>query len=206
MLAVWTKSILLKDEVVALNVSPDLIKLVPEMEPVLASYMKAKTARERNDSAIYAILKFPDLTPLVTSGVPTFTTAEALDYYFDNSWWCPPAETEYDTEGNEIPKNVSPPAFLSAEALTVARKERSKLIALGEGRSFLGRQVLEWAKRSPTDQRLPEALFIAIRANENYMYGCARGDSDEDTLKKLTEILNQQYPQSPWTAKLAAEP
>ena len=204
-LTVWTRAILLKNEDVARNVAPDLIKLAPEMSTLLASYVNAKTAQERNDSALYTILKFPDLTPLVTEGIPSFTSAEDINYYFETSWWCKPADTQYDNEGNEVPKNVVAPTFLSPESLAAARKERSKLISLGEGKSFLGRQVWEWAKRAPEDPRVPEALFIAIKANEGYKYGCGMWEGDDELRNQLTELLKQHYSQSPWTAKLAAE-
>ena len=204
-LVVWTRAILLKDEVVAQNVTPELVKLAPEMSTVLASYTDAKTAQAKSDAALYALLKFPDLTPLVGAGIPSFTTPEEIDYYFEASWWCRPAETVYDNDGNQVPKEVVAPGFLTPEALATARRERSKLISLGNAKTFLGHQVWAWAKRAPEDPRIPEALFIAIKANEGYKYGCDMWEGDDELRAQLTELLNQRYQQSPWTAKLAAE-
>ncbi len=204
-LVVWTRAILLKDGVVAHNVTPDLIKLAPEMSTVLASYTDAKSAQARSDAALYALLEFPDLTPQLAGGIPSFTTPEEIDYYFETSWWCRPAETVYDNQGNEVPKNVVAPGFLTPEALAIAKRERFKLISLGNAKSFLGQQVWEWARRSPEDPRIPEALFIAIKANEGYKYGCDMWEGDDERRAQLTDLLNQHYPQSPWTAKLAAE-
>jgi hypothetical protein len=175
------------------------------MSEGLTSYINATTALGRNDAALYVILKSPDLTPLVTSGLPSPGKAEDIDYYFETSWWCTPAETEYDSEGREVPKTVVPPAFLSAESLAVAKKERSRLIAIGNAKSFLGRQVLEWAKRAPADPRIPEALYIAVKANDGYKYGCGMWEGDDELRLKLADLLNQQYSQSPWAAKLAAD-
>ena len=64
------------------------------------------------------------------------------------------------------------------------------------------KRVLQWAKSDPNDPRIPEALFIAGKANQSYKYGCNGWENDKETEQEAIKILSEQYPQSPWTAKL----
>ncbi len=203
LLSVWTRAILLKNEQVARSAAADVVKLAPEMSAAVTTYLNAETSEGKDNAALYVLLKFPDLTPFVPAGVPDFTTAEDSDYYFETAWWCQPSETEHNDEGIEVPKIVAHPAFLSQEALRSAQGERVALSAIGDGKKFLGKKVVEWAKRSPDDPRVPEALFIAAKANKSYKYGCGGWEQDEETRVKLETILRERYPWSPWTLKLA---
>ena len=79
------------------------------------------------------------------------------------------------------------------------------MLEIPDAKSYLGKRVLEWAKNSPDDPRLPEALFIAVKANQVYKYGCSGWQNDEETLKELITILETRYPNSSWNAKLAQD-
>jgi hypothetical protein len=76
------------------------------------------------------------------------------------------------------------------------------LISIGDGKSYLGNRVIEWANASPTDERVPEALFIAVKANRQYKYGCSGWDFARDTAAELERMLRENYPASNWTLKL----
>ena len=158
--------------------------------------------RERRETALYILLKQPTLSPFVLGGLPVSETSEELDYYFESSWWCPPSDTDYNDEGNEVPKSIAKPGFLTAEQLTTAARERAALISIGDGKSYLGKQVIEWATTSPRDERIPEALFIAARANGQYKYGCNSWEFDHNTREKLERLLRENYPNSEWALKL----
>lgn len=97
---------------------------------------------------------------------------------------------------------MAKPGFLTAEQLTAAARERAALITIGDGKSYLGKRVLEWVKASPTDERIPEALFIAAKANGQYKYGCNSWEYDRNTSEQLEKILRENYPNSEWTLKL----
>ena len=101
-------------------------------------------------------------------------------------------------DGVEVPRVVPKPGFLSAAQLAAATRERGALIALGDVKDYLNKQVMDWARTSPSDERIPEALFIAALANEYYKYGCGNSDSDEATRESFKTMLRQRYPQSPW--------
>jgi hypothetical protein len=204
-LSVWTRAVLLKNDLVAREVSEDLARLAPEMSALLASYLRAETREQRDNEALYILLKFSSLSPYVPSGIPQLSTSEESEYYFETSWWCKPDDIEYDMDGKESPKIVASPRFLGAQILNAAKKERAALVTIGSAKSFLGKKVLDWARRSPNDSRIPEAMYIAIQANQSYKYGCGSWEQDEETRTLLEKLLREKYPNSPWIAKLVEE-
>jgi len=155
--------------------------------------LRARTPAERHYAALFVLLKFPNLSPFVASGIPEFSTAEDLNYYFQSAWWCALPTTEYDQQGQEVPKVVTRPGFLTREKLTAGQQERSQLRSIGDGKSYLGKQVLQWAKDAPDDPRIPEALFIAFNANQSYKYGCGGWEKDPEIQEQAESILRLKY-------------
>ena len=202
-LAAWTRAILLNNDEIAQRIAPEVPRVEPRMASVFQAYLKARTPKERHHAALYVLLKFPDLSPFVEREVSSFTTTEDVEYFFGDSWWCAPEDVELDSQGNERPKVVPKPNFLTAAQLEAARREHAALIAIGDAKSYLGKQAIEWARVSPRDPRIPEVLFIAVQANQSYKYGCNSWDFDEKTKATAERILRQRYPQSPWITKLA---
>ena len=202
--AAWTRAILLNEHKVALEIVPDILKFAPEMSSVLEPYVRSTAGKERQRAALYALLKTPELSPYLSSMVSIDATYEPTEYYMAQAWWCPLPETDY-VDDKTVPKLVPRPAFLTAAQLEAARRERRAMLDLGDAKSYLGKQVLEWARSSPDDPRLPEALFIAVKANDQYKYGCDGWAHDEETRDSAQKILRERYPLSPWTAKLAPE-
>jgi hypothetical protein len=201
-LTVWTRSFLLGDETTARKVAPEVANAFPEMADALRTYVDASTTKQRERAGLFAILEFPKLTPFVVAGIPEFTTSEKMEYYFEQAWWCPLPETDYDEDGNEKPKNVTNPGSWNLPNLGAANAERKKLKEIGSAKSFLGKRVLAWAKEVPDDPRIPEALFIALKANESYKYGCDSWERDEEIMKEAETLLRERYVGSAWTAKL----
>lgn len=201
-LAVWTRAILLDNDDVATKIAPQLVKFEPKIEPVFRDYLQARTPKERHEAALWVLLKFPGLSPYLDSIIPTFTTSEDLEYYFDTSWWCRPSETEYNDQGVATPKVIPKPSFLTPAQSEAARREYRALVDIGGGKPYLGKQVIAWAKASPSDHKIPEALFIAVKANRAWKNGCAGWEHDEALQQEAEKLLKQRYPFSPWTAKL----
>jgi hypothetical protein len=201
LLAAWTRAVVLNRYDEALQLTPDVIKVAPEMAPLLNEFLRAQPS-ERAHAALFVILKFPKLSPYLATGLPSFDTSEGLDYYFETAWWCELPATEYNDAGEEVSKKIRRPDFLSAPQLAAAAAERKQLDDLGVGKSYLGKLVLEWAKASPNDPRVPEALFIAYQANDNYKYGCGGWEHNEEIQQETEELLRQRYAASAWTARL----
>jgi hypothetical protein len=202
-LNVWTRAILLDNHEVADQVTPEVIKIAPEMTGLLKEYLEAKTDQDRHHAALFVLLKFPDLTPFLAGAFQHFAIYPDSDYYFESAWWCKPSETEY-REAQEVPKVVPAPRFLDAHQMEIAKREYAALSEIGDASSFIGKRVLQWAADSPDDARIPEALFIAFAANQSYKYGCNGWNHDEELQQQLATILHERYPQSPWTAKLTS--
>jgi hypothetical protein len=202
LVAAWTRAILLNRDEVALSLAPEVISAAPEVSAPFETYMKAQTVKARRNAALYALLKFPALSPYVTGDLSDPATTEELDYYLESAWWCALPETNYDDHGDVVTKTVPAPAFLTAQQLETARHERLAIRELGDAKSYLGKQVIEWAKNSPLDPRIPEALFIAVKANESYKFGCDGWEFDEKTKAAAETLLRKRYEHSAWTAKL----
>jgi hypothetical protein len=176
-------------------------KSIPEVAVLFQSYLKATTANERDLAATYALLKLPYLSPYIAADIPDLYLGDDA-YYFETSWWCTLTQTDYDDDFNEKPKQVRAPLFLPQDLLASAQKERQELIALGDAKELLGKRVIEWAKQRPGDSRLPEALFIAAKANESYKYGCNGWKHDEELKLEVEKLLLDKYGNSSWAAKL----
>ncbi len=58
-------------------------------------------------------------------------------------------------------------------------------------------KVLAWAKASPDDQRIPEALHYVVRATR---YGCG-DDKTSSYSKQAFQLLHSRYPKSEWTKR-----
>lgn len=202
-LVVWTRAFILGNETVAQRIAPEVLKVAPELQPGLSPYLEARTKDERERAGLFLLLKFPFLSPFIKGGIPTSETAEQLDYYMESAWWCGPELIQYDDNGNQSPMVVPKPGFLSPQEVEVARRERARLSEIGDAKVFVGHRVLAWAKASPGDKRIPEALFITVKANESYKYGCSGWNHDEETRDEAESILRNRYGSSPWFAKLS---
>lgn len=202
-MAVWTRAVLLKNLEIADEVVPDVLRASPELKQLFEPYRKARTAAAKQQAALFIILKLPVLTPFIADGLPILFDLEDESHYYETSWWCPTLDTEYNDDSQEVPKNVSRPGFLNADQLAAAKRDHAALRAIGDAKPYLGTRVLEWARTAPNDPRMPEALFIAAKANAQYKYGCDGWSHDLKTKTELQNLLRSRYPSSPWTARLA---
>lgn len=204
-IAAWTRAVVLKNHKLAKEVTPDLIKLAPEMTELLREYESAQSQQEQDDMATWVLLKSPKLSPLVSSGFPDKPYSDKDAYYLESAWWCPPSDTEYNSDGAETLKKVPAPSYLPSSVLAAAKKEREAIRTLGDPKSVLGKQALAWAKRAPEDPRIPEILYLTVKANERYKYGCNSWENDEDTWQQAKQLLRERYAGSSWAAKLAED-
>jgi TolA-binding protein len=200
---VWTRAVLLDNERVALSAARTAIEIDPDMGAIFTEYVRANSGKLREREALYILAKYPSMSPYVSDGVPALSRSEDMGYFFESAWWCRPNDVEYKDDGTESPLVVQSPAFLSRELLAEAKQERSKLLDIGDASRWIGVKTLDWAKSSPNDPRIAEVLFIAIKANGSYKYGCNGWEYDEELRDKLEALLRERYPNSPWVAKLS---
>lgn len=125
---------------------------------------------------------------------PTFDTAYAIVQNTEDSpyvaaldgdwsnWWC---------AGTSIPSPL--PLFLRATS-EIANAENDKLQSLGSGATWLLRTAIARAKSHPNDERVPEALSLAI-------LGTRRACGDADTAKLAQQAfgaLHRKYADTQW--------
>jgi hypothetical protein len=100
--------------------------------------------------------------------------------------------TDGGPTGPKLPL-VGYPAFFNAADKKRAAAEWRELFALGSASRYLPRVVLDWGKKHPDDPRVPEALYLAIRAMR---YG-----SSNELSHDAFAMLHEKYPQSEWAKK-----
>jgi len=201
-IALWTRAFLLNDMVMLDKLSHEIITYQPEFEDGLKTILAARTPTAKQTAALYFILKNPLFSPYIEDGMGK--ADNEFEQWDANDWWC----SEYMDEGDGESVEGTPlaqrerPKFLSAVQKATAAAERKRIIAFGNAPKYLADRVFDWAKRSPADRRVPEALFIVHQANGWTKYGCG---NDEDLQTRIAALLKKNYPQSEWTAKLSEE-
>jgi hypothetical protein len=207
----WVRAVLLNDETVGRRVAPILSDLAPQLVPGLKNYLDAGPS-SRRFAAAFLILHRPELRPYVGAGIGRQIPAGHIDGLRDN-WWCSfapeksqenwgdyyAADTRIDGPLSDLYVGEKKyfPGFLSQAEQTAAQSEWATLTKLPAAPDWLATQVLDFAKANPGDPRVPEALYLVVRATR---FGC--GDtSTSDYSKRAFQLLHKQYPQSPWTAK-----
>lgn len=201
-IAIWTRAYLLDDIATLLKITPELAKYRPEFEPLLSRITAAKTQTAIDHAVLYFVLKNPLLSPYIEDG--TGKTDNEQGQFDSNDWWCAPYDTEYnEATGLDQPRGLPPrPKFLSPAQSQAAQNERKKLSETGDSPAFLAAKVLDWAKRYPSDRRVPESLYIVFEANGWTKYGCGNNTELHD---EIAAYLRKHYPNSEWTAKIAEE-
>jgi hypothetical protein len=141
---------------------------------------------------VFAILHFPGLRPYVEGPYPRLTPFDEIDSLRDN-WWFENVSGNVARPIDSPQAAVGFPDFLSAAEKQSASVENGELSALGPASQYLPRVVIDWGKKHPHDPRVPEALYLAIRA---VRYGSSNEWNHEAFL-----LLHQNYPNSEWAKK-----
>ncbi len=189
-LAGWTRVVLLDDESAAVRFGDALQGLWPQVGGGLAAAYRSGGGNAGNKAvAVYLMLKTPGARPYVKGGLGRLTAAQQIDNFRDN-WWC--ALTPPSAKNGKGPLD-----FLSEADRAKAKDEVARLAGLPVGANYLAAQAIEWAKRSPKDPRVPEALHLAVRATR---YGCTDGDTGKFSRQAL-QLLHRRYPKSEWAKK-----
>jgi hypothetical protein len=219
-IAAWTRAILLNDEAIARDLVPTTQDLVPEIKEALADYANAPDGASRQFAAVFTILRNPALRPFVAPGFPRENPYRFEELHFDkidslrDNWWCswtPGSGGVYFGQDyyhmllrpssplQEIYPDgkIGDPAFLTGDERAIAARERAELEVQPAAPNWLGKQALDWAKSHPDDPRVPEALYLVVRARR---YGCS-DPSPENYSKAAFTLLHSRYPESDWTKK-----
>jgi hypothetical protein len=126
------------------------------------------------------------------------TAFDEIDSYRDN-WWCDNAYLS-NVAGDEGKVTTTPavPVFLTKEQLAQASEENATINKLAaSGSNFLAAKTSEWAESAPKEQRLPEALALAVKSTR---YGCQNCDTGKVS-KTAFDILKDLFGTSEWKKK-----
>ena len=196
-LTVWARAVILGRRDVATKFAAEGIKQ-PSMAEAFGKVVNAKTESSRRVEELWLLLKHPAISLFVKRGMLLLDSGEVSSW--EDEWWQEPDETEYTDSGEEKPKVLPKPPFITTVQSATAVKERKQIAALGDAETYLTERVFEWAARSPRDGRIPEALYIVAVINFSTKYG----NGVEEHHQKAVELLERKYPDSPWTAKAKA--
>ncbi|PYM16465.1 MAG: hypothetical protein DMD81_12495 [Candidatus Rokuibacteriota bacterium] len=187
-LAAWTRAVLLDNDAVADRVRPALADLLPDLRDELNGYRAAVDRADRRFAAAFALLRTPGAKPYLVAGVGR-ERPRGIDDFRDN-WWCAPVGTKKPVEGPAA-------SFLTAAERESLARERAKLRAIPTGPNYLATIAIDRALKTPRDDRVPEALHLAVRSTR---FGCVDAATSRRSRQAFT-ILHEQYPKNPWTAR-----
>jgi len=146
---------------------------------------------------IFALLNSPGKRPYVDAGYGRYTGDMAkIDPYRDN-WWCgsSAANLPYNSE-LRLPDDTGAP-FLTKADRDQGAAEWKKLQAVATAPNWLAAQTLAFAQSHPQDPRIPEVLYLVVRATR---YGCTDSQTG-DFSHRAFDLLHSRYPTSEWTKK-----
>lgn len=200
-LATWVRAVILENHGMASELTPTVGLLVPEIKGYLSQYLGARDDRERRFAAAFLMLHFPGLHPYLNPEGEFRLPINRIDDLRDN-WWC---VKQYGyTPGwlrgklwEHKSEDEHYPAILSDEEKRQAKEELKQLESGSNGPNYLCAQVLEWGKEHPRDQRVPEALHLAVKSTR---FGCTDSASGKFS-KQAFRLLHKNYPQSEWANK-----
>jgi len=148
---------------------------------------------------VFSLLKTPGLRPYLDAGYGRFTAElDKLDPYHDN-WWCSPnaLNVDYGNTRSFLSSDPTSQPFLEAADRDQAAAEWKKLQAMASAPDWLAAQALAFARAHPQDPRVPEALYLVVRATR---FGCTDAHTG-DFSHRAFDLLHQKYPTTEWAKK-----
>jgi hypothetical protein len=201
-LAVWTRAVLLDDAETAKKVAEAIAPLFPQFAEDWKAYRNADNAERTKFDAALLLLQLPAARPYPEAGLG-YTYKRDMIGRLGPRWWAKD-ENLFEVRDNNglpvvcsdcgLPMPLVAPPFVSEKDKAAAKADNERLQKLSGAPTYLGAIVMAWAQAHPDDARVPEALYLVVRATQY-------GDQDSDTSKAAWLILHRQYRKSPWTAK-----
>jgi len=206
-LAIWVRAVVLGNNSIAHDIVPLLAEHLPELKPYLDTYRSASNQAGRRFAAAFLLLKFPGLGIQVRPGAGRELPLNRMAHADPENWWC---ESDLKEESPDWLPSESEPlkilypdgkppslAILSASEEAAAREEWKRLSLMGAAPNYISASVLQWAKKNPNDERVPEALHLAVQAGR---WGCG-DDHTEQFSRAVFQLLHRRYAGSTWANK-----
>jgi hypothetical protein len=195
MVSAWTRAVVLKEEKTALELAPETMSCIPELKNYMPAFIDAKNAKNRLFEADWLMLNNPAMRPVVDYGLERETGFSDIDDYRDN-WWCNFKQADKSENGDA--SQLMAPVFLSPAELAEATAENATITKhASSGSNYLAAEASKWATQIPTEKRLPNALYLAVKATR---YGCQNCET-EKVSKAAFNILKARFGNTPWKKK-----
>jgi hypothetical protein len=196
----WVRAVLLDRPEQARELAGLAAGLVSELAENLRVYKAEQALDAARFDAVYAILRNPGLTPVVRTGFGRLTKMNQIDNLRDN-WWIFQDNRRWfwmgipvDSQRHDAPALEFLPAAQRAEGESEAKAlETNAAIAP----DYLCAQTLAWARTHRDDPRVPEALYLCVRATRFGMTGPATSAWS----RRAFQLLHAAYPKSDWAEK-----
>jgi hypothetical protein len=185
-LATFISAILLGNLPGARALTPLVMKSFPQLKASIEVWLAAQEPDAKRFAAAFMMLQNPGLRFYIDPGPGRTTALNQIDSLRDN-WW--PSRV-----GQNL-TNQAYPAFLSAAQKKSADEEWQKLSAINAP-NLLCSGAIAQAKRDPTDERAPEALYRCLRAVH---LGCSNGQGTVLSYS-ASVLLHRRYSKSDWAA------
>jgi hypothetical protein len=192
----WTRATVLGNMAAADELQPVIAELDKPLWNAMEPFRSAKTNEDKRFAAAFVTLQNPGLSPYVRTGLLRLVMLGEIDNFRDN-WWCEPVNDGSVRIRTDRDPGLPVPSFLSANEITQLDRENDRLAEAAVAPNFLADEVLGYARSHPSDERVPQALHLAVRSTR---YGC----TDAETTKwsqNAFRLLHEHYPNSEWTMK-----
>jgi hypothetical protein len=145
---------------------------------------------------VFHLLHTPGDAPFVRGGYGRPYAPGELGMLQD-SWWCAGATGPVHWEPPDRSQPGPAANFLSPAQREQAVAEWRKLAALPAAPDWLGAQAVAYAHDHTEDPRVPEALYLVVRATR---FGCQDAQTG-DASKRAFDLLHRRYPNTEWAKK-----
>lgn len=121
-------------------------------------------------------------------------------------WWCAtparPRRERGEAQSELIhllyPSHTIPyPSFVTDDERRVVERELDAIEAVGNATTYLATAVLEWARQSPNDPDVAEALSRIVHG---WRRACTE-PADADLSRRSFQTLHRQFPKSEWAKR-----
>ena len=205
-LAVFTRAVLLDEIDTANAIAPIVARHFPQHAAGWKAYQGAATPQQKKLEAALLLLRLPAASPWLAAGLGYPYLRDRIGLYGPR-WWShedddqQPPNAQDNAQDNAalcdecaLPLQLAAPAFITPQERERARDDGARLRRLPGAPAYLGAIILAWANAQPRDPRVPEALYLVVRATRY-------GQKNSETSKAAYSLLHERYRRNPWTSK-----
>ena len=206
----WIKSLMVRDEASAVSFAAIMQEEFPQLRSVLQRFLDSD---DKLFEAALILVYHPGFSPYLHSGFGRYTfdssddgrilttVADSVTMSRVYNWWCK-ANTDSFYRGAEGWKSDADTALASIKAFDSLGDEELAVIfslrpALDQSMTeFFGPYILDYARTTPNDPRVPLALERLVFATR---YACDSGPADIS--RAAFRLLHRVYPESESTTR-----